>query len=394
MDNFHQEDSDICLHSNENLNEYWGSIAPPIVQTSLFAFENWDSFLKGITSERTNYVYTRGVNPTTEILEKKLAELEKGEKCKCFTSGMAAISSTIFSLVEANEHILFVNNVYGPTVSYVKTLGKFNVDYTQIFINDESEIEEYITDKTKMIYIESPSTMNFDVLDFSKISKIAKERNIITVIDNTWATPLVQKPIEHGIDLVVHSLTKYIAGHSDAVGGAVIGSYDMVDKIFEIGHQFGGGVISPFNSWLILRGLRTLPQRLYYQMNTVKMVIEYLKDNKKVLKINHPLAFEGKAKEIYEKQTNGYTSLFSVEVDFKNYEELTNFMNAFKVFKLGVSWGGYESLAISPNYNNEANHRGLEEARQSKNLVRIYLGLEDSTTLLDDLKRAFKVLEG
>lgn len=392
MKNWQNEDSKICLHSNENHEDYFGAIAPPIMQTSLFAFKDWESFLGGITAERSNYVYTRGVNPTTEILEKKLAELERGEKCKCFASGMAAISSSIFTFVEKGDHVLFVNNVYGPALNYVKTLGKFGVEYTNAFVKNEEEIKDYIKENTKMIYIESPSTMNFDVLDLAKVAEIAKERNILTAIDNTWATPLNQKPLTHGIDLVLHSCTKYIAGHSDTVGGAVIGKYALVDRIFEIGHQFGGGVMPPFDAWLILRGLRTLPQRLAYQTETTRKVVELLQNHPKVRKINHPLAFTGRDKEVYEKQTTGFTTLFSVEVDFANYDELTNFMNAFKIFKLGVSWGGFESLAISPNYNNEANHQGLADVHQSKDLIRLYIGLEAPEIILEDLTRALDTL--
>lgn len=387
------QDSKICLHTGENRESYFGAIAPPIMQTSLFAFENWDNFLEGITAEREHYVYTRGVNPTTEILENKLAELERGEKCKCFASGMAAISSTLFTFLRQGDHVLFLNNVYGPALSYVKALSKFGVTYTNAFIENEEEIKQHIQESTKIIYLESPSTMNFDIIDLEKVARQAKRLGILTVIDNTWATPLNQKPLIHGIDLVIHSCTKYIAGHSDTVGGAVIGSYELVDKIFEIGHQFGGGVMAPFDAWLILRGLRTLPQRLAYQQQTVKQVVKLFEKHPKIRKINHPLVFTGKTKEIYDKQATGYTTLLSVEIDFKNYEELRNFMNSFKIFKLGVSWGGFESLVTSPNYNTKANHENLEAVHQSKDLIRMYIGLEAPELILEDLKRALNTLE-
>lgn len=385
-------DSQICLHADEDHSSYFGAMAPPIVQTSLFAFEDWDKFLTGITAERENYVYTRGVNPTTQILEKKLAQLERGEKCKCFASGMAAISASIFTFMSQGDHILFLNNVYGPALSYVKVLQKMGITYSNIFGQSREQIIENILENTKIIYIESPSTMNFDILDLEEISSIARERGIITMIDNTWATPLIQKPLTHGIDLVLHSCTKYIAGHSDTVGGAVIGSFGLVDKIFEIGHQFGGGVLSPFDAWLTLRGLRTLPQRIHYQQESFRKVLPFLQSQSKVLKINHPLCYRGQEKETYEKQADGFTTLFSLEVDFKNYEQLKNFMNSFRVFKLGVSWGGYESLVTSPNYNTEQNHKGLKELHQSKNLIRMYIGLEEPDLIIHDLERAFQTL--
>ncbi len=393
MDNKHiLDDSKICMDSFENRETYFGAVTPPIIQTSLFSFKNWDSFIEGITAEREHYVYTRGVNPTTEILENKLAALERGEKAKCFSSGMAAISSTLFTLLSHNDHILFVNNVYGPAHNYVKSLKRYGVESDNCFIENEEDIKAYIKENTKVIYLESPSTMNFDIVDLRKISSIAKEKGIITIIDNTCLTPLYQKPITLGIDLVLHSLTKYIAGHSDTVGGAVIGSYELVDKIFEVGHQLGGGVMPPLDAWLTIRGLRTLPQRLAFQKNSIEKVISFLQDLKNVKKINHPLTFTGKKKEIFESQASGYTSLFSVDIDFKSYEDLTNFMNSFKLFKLGVSWGGFESLAISPNYNNKENHKALKDNKQSVNLIRLYIGLEEPDLIIEDLKRAFTAI--
>lgn len=382
-----KRDSEICIYHGEDNSKYFGSVAPPIVQTSLFAFENWDSFLDGITNERNNYVYTRGVNPTTEILEKKLAELERGEKCKCFASGMAAISSTLFTLLESSDHVLFVNNVYGPALSYTTILEKFGVEHTNIFVEDATEIKEHIKKNTKLIYVESPSTMNMQILDLEVVSNIAKESGILTAIDNTWATPLNQKPLTKGIDIVLHSCTKYIGGHSDTVAGAVIGNYKIVDKIFEIGHQFGGGALSPFDAWLVIRGLRTLPQRMDYQQRSVEKFVEVLKKEDKVKKINHPLCFEGAQRELFKKQMKGYSSLFSVEVDFNTYDEVRTFMNSLKHFKIGVSWGGFESLILTPNYGNNAD--ALEGNNINKNLIRIYVGLEDTDILIEDVKRAF-----
>ncbi|MEF9992064.1 MAG: aminotransferase class I/II-fold pyridoxal phosphate-dependent enzyme [Romboutsia sp.] len=386
MKNF-KRDSEICIYHGEDNKKYFGAVAPPIVQTSLFAFENWESFLEGITDERNHYVYTRGVNPTTEILENKLKELERGEKCKCFASGMAAISSTLFTLLESGDHVLFVNNVYGPALSYTTVLEKFNVSHNNIYVEEASEIKEHIKENTKLIYVESPSTMNMQILDLEAVASIAKENDILTAIDNTWSTPLNQKPLTMGIDIVLHSCTKYIGGHSDTVAGAVIGSHKIVDKIFEIGHQFGGGALSPFDAWLVIRGLRTLPQRMDYQMRSVERFIEELKKEDKVKKINHPLCLEGRQRELFEKQMTGYSSLFSVEVDFKTYDEVRKFMNALEKFKIGVSWGGFESLIITPNYGN--NHDGLSKTNINKNLIRIYVGLEDTNILIEDIKNAF-----
>ncbi|MGL4741312.1 MAG: trans-sulfuration enzyme family protein [Sarcina sp.] len=384
-------DSLLCTSEFEEHSKYFGAVAPPIVQTSLFAFKDWDSFLGGITAERENYVYSRGVNPTVEMLEKKIAGLERGEKCKCFASGMAAISSTLFTLLESGDHVLFLNNVYGPAVAYTTALKKFGVDFTNIFVDKLEDIEANIKENTKLIYMESPSTMNMEILDLEAVSKIAKSKNILTAIDNTWATPLNQKPITLGIDLVLHSCTKFMGGHSDTVGGAVVGSYSIVDKIFETGYQLGGGVMAPFDAWLIMRGLRTLPQRMEWQRRSIEKFIEALKINPKIRKINHPLCYDEDKRELFEKQMNGYSSLFSVEVDFKDYDDVRNFMNAFNTFKLGVSWGGYESLVLTPNYGN--NTESLEKSNISKDTVRFYIGLENVEILIDDLTRALDVIK-
>ncbi|MGL4452973.1 MAG: trans-sulfuration enzyme family protein [Sarcina sp.] len=391
MRDIFKEDSLICTNQFEEHSKYYGAVAPPIVQTSLFAFKDWDSFLGGITKERENYVYSRGVNPTVEMLEKKIAGLERGEKAKCFASGMAAISSTLFTLLENGDHVLFLNNVYGPAVAYTTALKKFGVEFTNVFVENLSDIKNNIKENTKLIYMESPSTMNMDILDLEAVAKIAKEKNILTAIDNTWATPLNQKPLTMGIDVVLHSCTKFMGGHSDTVGGAVVGSYELVDKIFEIGYQLGGGIMAPFDAWLIMRGLRTLPQRMKWQKESVEKFIEVLKASPKVRKINHPLCYTEEKRELFEKQMNGYSSLFSVEVDFKDYDDVRNFMNEFKVFKLGVSWGGYESLVLTPNYGN--NVEGLEAGRISKDTVRFYVGLEDVEVLIEDVTRALNVIK-
>lgn len=385
------QDSLLCTAEFEDHSQYFGAVAPPIMQTSLFAFKDWDSFLGGITKERENYVYSRGVNPTVEILEKKIAGLERGEKCKCFASGMAAISSTLFTLLEGGDHVLFLNNVYGPAVAYTTALKKFGVEFTNVFVDSLEDIKANIKENTKLIYMESPSTMNMDILDLEAVSEIAKERNILTAIDNTWATPLNQKPLTMGIDIVLHSCTKFMGGHSDTVGGAVIGSYELVDKIFETGYQLGGGIMSPFDAWLIIRGLRTLPQRMEWQKKSIEKFIETLQASPKVRKINHPLCYTGEKKELFDKQMNGYSSLFSVEVDFKDYDDVRNFMNEFKVFKLGVSWGGYESLVLTPNYGH--NVEGLEAGNISKDIVRFYVGLENVDILIDDVTRALDVIK-
>lgn len=258
MDTNQFQDETICQHFFEDNSKYYGAVTPPIIQTTLFTFHTYEEFMNASSHERENHLYTRGVNPTTEILEKKIAQLECGEQAKVFSSGMGAISATLFTLLSAGDHILLVNNIYGPAVSYSKILSKYQVEYTNIYVEEAYEIEQHIKENTKLIYFESPSTQLMYMLDVETIVKIAHKYNILTMTDNTWSTPLYQKPITYGVDIVVHSCTKYIGGHSDVMAGVVVSKKEIVDQIFEIGHQFQGAVIGPFESWLLIRGLRTL----------------------------------------------------------------------------------------------------------------------------------------
>lgn len=383
-------DTTICEHYFEDNKNYYGAVTPPIVQTSLFTFETYEDFIKASTDERNNYLYTRGVNPTTEILEKKLASLEKGERAKVFSSGMGAISATLFTLLEAGDHILLVNNIYGPAKNYLKLLTKFKVESTNIFVDEAIEIENYIQPNTKIIYYESPSTQMMHLLDIESIAKIGKKHNILTMTDNTWATPLYHKPLTYGIDIVVHSCTKYIGGHSDVIGGVVISRNEIIDKIFENGHQYQGSCIGPMDSWLLIRGLRTLPARLAFQEKTTSKIIELLNSHAKVKKVNHPSCYTGRQKELADKYFKGFTSLLSFEVDTDQLDVIKKIVNSCNLFSIGVSWGGFESL-ILPQYNG-LNEEYLTESKIPKGLIRLYLGLEDTEELVADLKQSLDKL--
>lgn len=382
------KDSTICEHYFENNKNYYGAVTPPIIETSLFTFKTFEEFIMSSTNERNNYLYTRGVNPTTEIFEKKIAELERGERAKAFSSGMGAISATLFSLLKSGDHILLVNNVYGPATNYSSLLSKFGVESSNVFIEDAKELENYVKTNTKIIYYESPSTQMMQMLDVEEIVRIAKKHNILTMTDNTWSTPIYHKPLTYGVDISIHSCTKYIGGHSDVVAGIVISSNDIIDKIFEYGHQFQGAVLGPLEAWLLIRGLRSLPARLEYQKNTTSKVVDFLKSNNKIKKINHYLCYSGKQKELASKYLNGYTSLLSFELYRDDFDSICKFVNKCKVFQIGVSWGGYESL-ILPQYNGK-NEDYLNNIKIPKSLIRLYIGLEDPDDLISDLSNALE----
>jgi cystathionine beta-lyase/cystathionine gamma-synthase len=381
MDNY---DTQICTQYGDHPAEHKGAVSPPIYQTSLFAFENFEAFSQAQTKERENYVYTRGVNPTTELLEMKLAKLERGEKCKCFGSGMGAISSVFFSLLESGDHVLFVNDIYGPTKQLLAYFNKFNITHTSTF----DDVESHIQPNTRVIYVESPGTMNMNVIHLESISALAKKYGIYTVIDNTWSTPLFQKPLTHGFDLSIHSLTKYIGGHSDVTGGAVIGSHTLVDRIFEFGFQLNGSTLSPHDASLIIRGLRTLPLRMQQHQQNALMVIDYLKTKDEIAKIYHPSLIKEEEYPFLKHQMKGYSGVLSIELKEGGFENVAAFINSLTLFKIGVSWGGYESLVNSPIKPH--NEDELKKAGISTGLVRFSIGLESPNSLISDLENAFQ----
>lgn len=383
---------DICAHIDKKRGEASYPVSPEIVQTSSFYFPNYEDFIKISEDEKNNFVYTRGTNPTTHILEKQLAELEHGEKCKVFSSGMGAITATLFSLLKKGDHLLTINTIYGESLKFAKYMEKFGVETSNIHLEENESIEQYIQDNTSVIYFESPSSQVYEMLDIEKIALFAKENNIYTVIDNTWASPLLQHVLDYGIDLVIHSCSKYIGGHSDLVAGAVIGKKDLVDEIFEYGHQILGAVNSPLNSWLAIRGLRTLPIRMKQFDESIKIVLDGIKDDQRISKIFHPYLSVGKQKELSDKYLDGYGSLFSIQLRDTDTDKMIQFVNSLKVITIGVSWGGFESLAL-PVYKG-TNAKSVLDRGLSLVHVRIYVGLENPVTIIEDIKQALDLTYG
>jgi cystathionine beta-lyase/cystathionine gamma-synthase len=373
----------ICLGSENDLREHHGSVLPPIMQASLFQKETTRELMEGLKHENREFVYTRGTNPTVKALEKRLAALERGEGCKCFASGIAAISAVFTGLLAAGDHILFINQIYGPTFQLAEMLKKFGIEYSFIFGDEMENFESHLRDNTKLIYFESPGTMLFRLVSIESITKVTRERGILTCIDNSVATPLFQKPIEMGVDLVIHSCTKYIGGHSDVVGGALVTSEELLEKIFYSSFMLIGGIQAPFNAWLLLRGLLTLPTRLRQHEKDALEVAKFLQDHQKVKRVYHPL-LSLKDADLVEKQMTGYTGLFSAELDVENFDELCRICDDLKLFKKAVSWGGVESLVIpSFGFDDDVNFQGIP-----KNLVRFSVGLEGTEYLIKDLGSA------
>jgi cystathionine beta-lyase/cystathionine gamma-synthase len=282
------DDIRICIEDQPARQPGIEPMATPIVQTSLFAFESLEALVAAGARENKHTVYTRGQNPTVEVLEKKLAALEQGEACKAFGSGMAAISAVIMGLLQSGDHILFVNNTYGPALQLAKQLGRFGITHTLLLDIEPDDVRAALLPNTKLIWLENPGTMLFRTIDLSAIAAIAKQHGALTCIDNSWASPLYQKPLLHGIDVVVHSATKYIGGHSDVVAGAVITTEERMTQIFYRAYLLLGGILHPFDSWLLLRGLRTMPVRMQQHEKDALTVAEFLRSRPEVSHVYHP----------------------------------------------------------------------------------------------------------
>ena len=376
---------DICTRIKKHSHAY-APVSPELVQTSTFCYSDYRNFIEQSRDENNNYIYTRGANPTTAYLEDMLSELVGSEKCKVFSSGMGAISAILLTLLKQGDHMIMLNTIYGEAYSFAKYIQKFGIELTKVYIEKPEEITHYIQDNTKIIYLESPSHQKCQLLDLQGIAQIAKSHNIATVMDATWASPIFLKPFDYGIDIVVHSMSKYIAGHSDSLGGVVCGNAYVINDISEYGLRFLGSVASPFNSWLTIRGLRTLPVRMSYLSNAVMKFIDALKVDKRITKIYHPYASSGYQQELSKKYLSGYGSLLSLELFDEDFGKLTKFVNTLSHFSIGVSWGGFESLAL-PSFKGD-NQAKLDERGLRKSHIRIYIGLENTQTLIDDFIQA------
>jgi len=365
-------------------------MAPPIVQTSLFAFPTFRDLVDGLAEEGRHPVYTRGSNPTVEAAERKIAALERGDACRTFGSGMGAIAAVLLTFLRSGDHVLFLNQVYGPTLQLARHLERFGVEHDVLTEAPPDAVRDALRPGTRMAWMESPGTMTFRMLDVPAIAELCRERGVLTCLDNSWASPLFQKPLTVGVDLVVHSATKYLAGHSDLVAGAVAGSSELVGELFGRGYMLGGAILAPFDAWLLYRGIRTLPVRLRQHEADALEVAAFLRDHAAVRRVHHPGLAEGPEAALVRRQLAGTSGLFSIELEPPGFESVRTFLDGLERFSLGVSWGGVESLAISPE--NGRNGRELTAKGLPRGLVRLSVGLEGAGRLIEDLDRALAPL--
>ena len=391
MDRELYSDATICCHAGEEQPAAEHAVIPPIFMTSLHTFDTIEEHLN-YKPDSWKFIYARCSNPTTALLEEKINALEKGQGCLCFASGMAAISAAILSCVKKNGHIVAVQNTYGPAHAFMTDYlkEKMNVETTYVRGDDPAQFEKAVRENTDLFYLESPSSVVLSLQDIPAVAQIAKAHGIKTVIDNSWATPLYQKPLTMGIDIVVHTMSKYIGGHSDIVGGAaVFADAEAKERARAIERELLGGILGPFESWLCIRGLRTLPARLALHQHYAGIIADRLYNHPKVKKLfwpGHP-GFE--QYELAKKQMSGFTGLMSI-IPEGDFEAACRFCNALKIFRLGCSWGGFESLAIMPLGG--ATDEAAAEMGGARNLVRLYIGQEDAEDLWNDLEQALSAI--
>ena len=386
----------ILCHHGENRKNYGGAVVPPIFQNSLFTFDSWDDIDKAFDDPTNNCIYTRGKNPSVSMVEEKIAKICGGEKAKLFSSGMGAISSTILHCLKANDHVIAIKNVYGPTNNFLNNYlkEKMNVECTMISGENIDEFRDAIRNNTALIYLESPSSAIFSLQDIRAVAKLAKEHNIKTIIDNTWATPIFQRPIEMGIDFEVHSCSKYLGGHSDVVAGVVVGKEKDIDEIFAKEHAYLGAKLAPFEAWLIMRSLRTLSLRMAKHEENALKVAKFLESHHKVKKVMYPGLESHHQYELGKEQMSGYSGLMAFEMDCESVDSIKAFVNALNVFSIGVSWGGHESLVYAPaiSYLKELSPEQFKGMGISLGTIRISIGLEDADELIEDLGRGLKLI--
>ncbi len=379
----------ILNHLGEERANYLNAVSPPIFQTSNFTFNSVSDLRTSIKDEMNIPFYTRGCNPTVSILRKKIAALEGAEDALVMSSGSAAASAAIISQLAAGDHLISVSKPYSWTFKLITLfLDRFGVEATFVDGTKVENFENAIKPNTKLIVLESPNSLTFELQDLAAISSLAKFRNITTVIDNSYCSPLNQKPIELGIDLVFHSATKYLAGHSDAVCGVICGSTEKIKQIFASEFMTLGAIISPNDAFLLMRGLRTLPLRMERVSKSVFKILHYLEKNENVAKIYHPFSESFPQLALANKQMKSASGLLSFELKAENREEVDLFCDSLNTFLLACSWGGHESLVFPIcGLDDSANYKDNE---LPWNLIRINIGLEDPQYLIDDLDQAFK----
>ncbi|MBX4906494.1 MULTISPECIES: PLP-dependent transferase [Rhizobium] len=370
----------ITAHDDGNFAD---AVVPPIFQTSLFTFSDYDEMITVYRGEKVRPTYTRGLNPTVRAFEEMLAKLEGAEDALGFASGMAAISSAVLSFVEPGDRIVAVRHVYPDAFRLFGTiLTRMKIEVTYVDGRDEEAVAKALPG-AKLLYLESPTSWVMEVHDVGALAALAKRHGVVSMIDNSWASPFFQRPLTLGVDLVIHSASKYLGGHSDVVAGVIAGSKAMIARVKAEAYPYLGGKLSPFDAWLLIRGLRTLPLRMKAHEASALEIARRLQKLDVVETVCHP----GLANRL-PAGLHGTSGLFSFI--FREGVDIRAFADRLKLFKLGVSWGGHESLIVPGEVvlQQKAQPNSAQTFGIHARSVRLHVGLEGTEALWRDIEEA------
>lgn len=384
----------LVIHHGYDTKDYLGSLSVPIFQTSTFTFTTAEQGEARFAGQEEGYIYSRLANPTVRALEEKMACLEGGEAALAFSSGMAAVSAVLMALTKANDHIICSQGVYGCTFGLLQLLkNKYHISHDFCAMETEEEIRQLIRPETVCIYVETPINPTMKLIDLQMVASVAKEYGIPVVVDNTFCSPYLQQPLSLGCDIVIHSATKYIGGHGDVIAGIAVGTKEKIAEIAKTTQKDVGGILSPFDAWLLLRGVKTLVVRMERHCDNAEKIVEQLKRHPRVASVYYPADVDHRDYLIYQKQMKRGGGLISFEVNGTK-EDAQRLLNHLRLIHIAVSLGDTETLIQHPATMTHA--VVPEEARKkmgiSDSLLRLSVGLEAWEDVWGDLAQALNQL--
>ncbi len=382
----------ICVHGSGGVDPLTGAVSTPIYQSSTFAFKTAKQGAEIFAGTREGYVYTRLGNPTQSALEREIAFLENAEDALATASGMAAITILCLTVLKAGDSMVAAHTLYGGThLLFRQTLPQLGITVRQVDPTNPQEVREAMDEKTKILYIETPSNPTLEVVDIALMAQIAHEAGAILAVDNTLATPYYQRPLNLGADVVVHSATKYIGGHGDTVAGILVGSKELVHRARSEVNRDLGACISPFNAWLLLRGLKTLPIRMDRHSENAMRIAQYLSFHPKVNWVRYPGLRTHPQHELAKRQMDGFGGMIAFEVKGGRKAGET-LMNSVRLMTLAVSLGDVDTLIEHPATMTHSTYspEELEALGITEGMVRLSVGIEDVNDLIEDLRQALR----
>ena len=380
-----------AVHAGEvRYNEY-GSVTTPIVQTSTFIFKNVEEIRKLVTGDVERFEYGRYGHPTQLAAERKLAALEEAEDAVLFSSGMSAITTTLLFLLKAGDHMIITDDAYKRTLDFCKSyLDQYDIECSVVRMCDYEAMEKAIKPNTRVFFSESPTNPYLNIMDLDRLMDIFRDRGILVISDSTFATPYNQHPLKYGVDLVIHSATKYLAGHNDILSGVILGDRKLTDPIREF-LKITGGVIDPNSSYLLIRGLKTFALRMEKLNSNAQVVAEHLERHPRIKRVYYPGLPSHPHHEVAKRQMRGFGSVVTFEVK-DDTEYALAFLSSLEILNIGPSLGGVESLITHPATISYYMHTPEEKLALGikDGLIRLAVGLEDTDDIINDIDQALK----